>query len=56
MADAETAVLGSLEGGCIADKIFSDIVLYFIRDTDTEKSYVQIISGFLTNGTAVQMV
>ena len=48
VADTETAVLCSLEGGGIADQnCLDNIFFYFIADTDTEKYYFRIISAMI---------
>ena len=45
VADADTALLCSFEGGRIADRICFRFLFYFIADADTEKYYFRIISA-----------
>ena len=49
VADTETAVLCSLEGGGIADQNCFGHNFYFIADTDTEIYYFRIISAMISD-------
>ena len=49
VADTETAVLCSLDGGRIADRNCFGHNSYFIADTDTEKYYFRITSAMISD-------